>query len=64
VPIQEQDPQTDRLLSTLHVSRPPAEHDDDLQATFDRNDEELKEQRQEIPITHLNAADRPLEQPF
>jgi hypothetical protein len=59
--ILERDPRADRLLSTLHVNWPPAKHDDDLQATFDRNDEEinnLSEQRQKIPIVHLNAADR------
>jgi hypothetical protein len=50
--IREQDPRIDRLLSTLHVIWSRAEHDD-LQATFDCNDEELKdltEQQQKIPI--------------
>jgi hypothetical protein len=43
VPIWEQDPRIDQLLSTLHVSQPPAEDDDEVQATFDRNDEEIKD---------------------
>jgi hypothetical protein len=47
--IREQDPRIDRLLSTLHVNRPPAEHDD-LQATFDRNDKEIKDR---IDVPHI-----------
>jgi hypothetical protein len=64
--IREQDPRIERLLSTLHVSRRPAEQDD-LQATFDCIDEELKglmEQRQTFPIAHLNGIDRTLEEPY
>jgi hypothetical protein len=40
--IWEQDVRIEQLLSTLHVIRPRAERGDDFQATFDRNEEELK----------------------
>jgi hypothetical protein len=41
--IREQDERIEWFLSTLHVIRPRAERGEDLQATFDRNEEELKD---------------------
>jgi hypothetical protein len=39
--IEQQEARIEQLLSTLHVIGPRADHGDDLQATFDRNEEEL-----------------------
>jgi hypothetical protein len=40
--IREQDVRIEQLLPTLHVIRPRAKRGNDFQATFDRNEEELK----------------------